>query len=94
VSTHGGAGSAHSVFMKGSQAKQVPALFNIHEPRTDLDAILQICTFRSAPAVATRPWPPPTDTARADTGMAWAEKEQKGATPPLHTDATLQTCDN
>jgi hypothetical protein len=24
--------------------------------------------------------------------MACAEKEQKGATPPLHTDATLQTC--
>jgi hypothetical protein len=42
--------------------------------------------------VATRPWPPPTDIASAVTGRACAEKEQKGATPPLHTDATLQTC--
>ena len=81
------------MFIKGSQARHVPALFNMHEPRTDLDAILQICTLRSAPAVATRPCPPPIDTASAVTGMAWAEKEQKGATPPLHTDATLHTCE-
>ena len=78
--------------MKGSHARQVPALFSMQEPKTDLEAILQICTFLSAPAVATRPWPPPTDIASAVTGMACAEKEQKGATPPLHTDATLQTC--
>jgi hypothetical protein len=47
--------SPHSVFMKGSQARQVPALFSMQEPKTDLEAILQICTFLSAPAVATRP---------------------------------------
>lgn len=87
-------GFAHSMFMKGIHAKHVPALFSMHEPRTDLDAMLQICTLRSAPAVATRPWLPPEDTASAVTGIACAEKEQNGATPPLHTDAMLHTCDN
>lgn len=78
--------------MKGSHAMHVPALFNMQDPRTDLDAILQICTFRSAPAVATRPWLPPLDIASAVTGIVCAEKEQKGATPPLQTDAVLHTC--
>jgi hypothetical protein len=80
------------VFMKGIHAMHVPALFNMQEPRTDLDAILQICTLRSAPAVATRPWLPPLDIASAVTGIVWAENEQNGATPPLQTDAALQTC--
>ena len=82
---------SHSMFMKGIQAKHVPALFIMHDPRTDLEAMLQICTLRSAPAVATRPWPPPADIARAVTGMAWAANEQKGATPPEHNEAKLQT---